>query len=134
MGVVVAGDAGVEPDAVVVGLGDAGPADGAVFAAGWFGEGAGAALVVVGCPRGGVEERVVVGVEGEVLGEVERGDGRGARAGEVDEDVGEEAESGEGEVVVRGGEEGEGGRDEEEFGDGEEEEEEDLRVGAWGVS
>jgi hypothetical protein len=41
--VVVAADAGVEPDAVVVGLGDTGPAEGAVFAAGGFGEGARAA-------------------------------------------------------------------------------------------
>jgi hypothetical protein len=43
VGVVVAANTGVEPDAVVVRLGDAGPAEGTVFAAGGFEEGARAA-------------------------------------------------------------------------------------------
>ena len=69
-GVVGAADAGVEPDAVVVALCDAGAAEGAVFAAGGFGEVAGAAGwggvvgVGVGVGVGWVEEGVVVGVGG----------------------------------------------------------------------
>ena len=39
-----------------------------------------------------MEERVVVGVGGHGGGVVGRGDGRGARAGEVEEEVGEDGE------------------------------------------
>ena len=104
MEVVVAADAGVEPDAVVVCFGDAGLADAAVLAAGGLGEAAGAA--VVGVVGWWVEERVVVGVDVEVLGEVGGVDGRGARAGEVNEEVGEGAEDWDEDVVVGRREEG----------------------------
>ena len=70
--VVVAADAVVDPDAVVVLALDAGAAEGAVFAARGFGVLAGGAEVA------GVEEEVVVGVgcQGGVVGGVEGGGGR----------------------------------------------------------
>ena len=91
VGVVGAADAGVEPDAVVVVLGDAGAAEGAVFAAGGFGAVTGAAGWHRGRGRGRgvgwVEERVVIGVGGHGEGVDGSRDGRGAGAGEVEEDV-----------------------------------------------
>ena len=82
--VVSPADAVVDPNAVMVGAGDAVAAQAAMLGAGGFGKVAGAAVVVW------VEEYGVVGVVGEVAREICRGyDVRLARAGaEVGVEVG----------------------------------------------
>lgn len=108
--VVVPADAVVDPDAVVVGLLDAGAADTAVLAAGGFGEAAGAAglggerrgwedgaagVEVVGAVEDGVIKRVPF----QGRGVVGAGDVRGGRAGEVQEQVGRADGEGDQDVV-----------------------------------
>ena len=110
---------------MVVALGDAGAAEGAVFAAGGFGESAGAAGW--GVRRvWWVEERVVVGVGGHGEGVVGRANGGGAGAGEVEEDIGDRRDENDESAVEGGGEKGPGRGNEEDFGGGEENDEEDL--------
>ena len=112
-------DAVVDPDAVVVVFGDAGAAEGAVFAARRFWGMAGAAGKV------GVVEHMVVGVG---WGGVEEGGGAGT---EVGGEVGTGEKGGKEEVVVKG-EAVPGGGEEEGCGDRDEGEEEDLCFGTGG--
>jgi hypothetical protein len=109
----------------VVGLGDASAAEGAVFAASRFGEGASAA----GWGGGWVwwmVERVVVGVARHCDGVVGGGDGGDAGAGEVEEDIGDSREEDGEDAVEEAGEEGPSWWNKKDLGNGEEEDEEDL--------
>ncbi len=96
--VVVPSDAVVDPDAVVVGLLDASAADAAVFAAGGFGEGAGAAGWGEGAGTRG-EDGVVEGVGEHCVGVVGRVNGGASGDGEVEEEVGWGEEEGEEDVL-----------------------------------
>ena len=73
-----------------------------------------------------MEERVVVGVGGHGDGVVGRGDGGGAGARKVEEDVGKDGDEDREGAVEQGGEEGESRGNEKDFGGGEEEDEEYL--------
>jgi uncharacterized membrane protein len=113
--VIVAADAVVDPDAVVVGLLDAGVADAAVFAAGGFGQVAGAAglggegsvvavvvvvillvllVLLLAGVGAAVEDGVVVGVSVHCDMVVLRRDGGRGETGEVEEYVGWGGEDG----------------------------------------